>query len=81
MKLEEEASKLRGQIVTLPAHSEADMNRLRETKQEVRAEKQRVLDLKQEKGRQKELQENFVRWQEKCAARMKAIADLCGCLK
>jgi ribosome-binding ATPase YchF (GTP1/OBG family) len=31
-KLEEEVSEQQGQIVTLPAHSEADLNRLREKK-------------------------------------------------
>jgi hypothetical protein len=75
LQLEEEASGLRGQIVTLPAHSEADLNRLREKKLEVKAEKQRVLELKQEKSRQKELNENVVRWQEKRAAMLKDVGD------
>ena len=37
-KLVEEASELEGQIVTLPAHSEEDLNRLREKKQGQRRE-------------------------------------------
>jgi len=81
LQLEEETSKLRGQIVTLPAHSEADLNRMREKKQEVKAEKQKVLELKKEKNRQKELYENVVRWQEKCTAKLKDVGDLCERLK
>jgi len=81
LQLKEEASKLRGQIVTLPAHSEADLNRLREKRQEVKAEKLRLLELKKEKNRQKELNENVVQWQEKCLAKLKEIGDLCERIK
>jgi hypothetical protein len=79
LQLEEEVSKLRGQIVTLPVHSEADMNRMREKKQEVKAEKQRVLELKKEKNRHKELNERVVRWQEKSAAKLKDVGDRLQC--
>jgi hypothetical protein len=81
LQLEEEVSKLRGQIVTLPAHSEADLNRMQEKKQEVKEEKQKILELKKEKNRQKELNENVVQWQEKCAAKLKEVGDLCERLK
>jgi hypothetical protein len=81
LQLEEEASKQRGQIVTLPAHSEADLNHMREKKQEVKAEEQKVLELKKEKNRQKELNENVVHWQEKRAAKLKDVGDLYECRK
>jgi Asp-tRNA(Asn)/Glu-tRNA(Gln) amidotransferase C subunit len=81
LQLEEEVSKLRGQIVNLPAHSEADLNRIREKKQEVKTEKQKLLELKKEKNRQKVLYENVVQWQEKCATKLKDIGDLCERLK
>jgi hypothetical protein len=81
LQLEEEASKLRGQIVTLPAHLETDLNRMREKKQEVKAEKLKVLELKKEKNRQKELNESVVHWQEKCATKLKDVGDLCERLK
>jgi hypothetical protein len=81
LQLEEEATKLRDQIIPPPAHSEADLNNMREKKQEVKAEKQKVLELKKEKNRQKELNENVVQWQEKRAAMLKDVGDLCECLK
>jgi hypothetical protein len=81
LQLEEEATKLRGQIVTVPAHAEADLNRMREKKQEVKTEKLKVLELKKEKNRQKGLNENVVQWQEKCAAKLKDVGDLCERLK
>lgn len=65
----------------MPAHSEADLIRMREKKQEVKAEKQDLLELKKEKNRQKELNENVVHWQEKCAAKLKDVGDLCERLK
>ena len=65
----------------MPAHSEADLNRMRQKKQEVKAEKLKVLELKKEKNRQKELNENVVHWQEKCAAKLKDVGDLCERLK
>jgi hypothetical protein len=74
-------SGLRGQIVTLPAHSEADLNRLREKKLEVKAQKQKVLEEKQNKNRRKELNENLVHWQHKRAAMLKDVGDLCERLK
>jgi hypothetical protein len=81
LQLEEEASKLRGQIFTLPAHSEADLNCIREKKQEVKTEKHKVFELKKEKNRQKELNENVLHWQEKCAAELKDVGDLHDRLK
>jgi hypothetical protein len=54
---------------------------MREKKQEVKAEKLKVLELKKEKNRQKELNENVVQWQEKSAAKLKDVGDLCERLK
>jgi len=68
-------------MVILPAQSEADLKRMQGKKQEVKAEKQKVLELKKEKNRQKEMYENFVHWQEKCAAKLKDVGDLCERLK
>jgi hypothetical protein len=81
LQLEEEASGLRGQIVTLPAHSEADLHCQQVKKLEVIAEKQRLWELKQEKSRLKELNENVVHWQEKRAAMLKDAFALCEQLK
>jgi hypothetical protein len=52
LQLQEKAPEAQSRIVTLPADLQADMNRLRENKQEIKAERQKLLQLKQEKNRQ-----------------------------
>lgn len=81
MQLEEKGSGLRGQIVTLPAHSEADLNHLREKNLKVKAERQKILENKQEKSRLKEMHGSVVHWQHNRAAMLRDVGDLCEHLK
>jgi hypothetical protein len=71
------ASELRCQIVTLAAHSESDLNHGREKNHEVKAEKQKFLEWKQENSGMKGLLKNGVKWQERCAAKLKDVIGLC----
>ncbi|KDR07720.1 kinetochore protein Nuf2-like [Zootermopsis nevadensis] len=72
-KLGAEVSELRNQIVEFPDQLVADLNRLRELKEKVEAEKQHLAEVKQEKDRQKELYEKFVRMGEECEVKLKDI--------
>jgi septal ring factor EnvC (AmiA/AmiB activator) len=81
LQLEEEASAVQSKIVTLPAHLQQDLNRLMQNKQEIKAERQKLFELKREKNRQKELHENFIQRQEKCVAKLKDISALCEHLR
>lgn len=73
MQLGAEVLELRNQIVESPDQLVADLNRLRELKEKVEAEKQHLAEVKQEKDRQKELYEKFVRMGEECEVKLKDI--------